>query len=83
MDEVMALDLARQFREHINYTGDTAQFDQQVLALIKVVEDQAARVVEQTPTQLFLVSRPANILSIIAAEVRGATRLAHDNKIQP
>lgn len=71
MDEDMVRDLSRQFREHIHYRGDVEQFDQEVATLIKVVEDQCAMVVEKTPTQLFIVSKPESILGLIAASVRG------------
>jgi len=76
MDEAMARDLARQLRDHlrakdvIQLTSEE-QFDVEVLALIKVVEDQCAKVVLQTPTQLFLVSKPESLLGLIAASVRG------------
>ena len=70
MDEDIALDLARQFREHINYTGDAEQFDQEVIDLIKHVEDQCAKVVEQTPPHLALVLSPEHLLDFIAAAVR-------------
>ena len=63
--------LAQQFREHIQYAGDAAQFDQEVSDLIRVVEDHCAWVVEQTPVQLFMVTAPRGLLGIIAAEIRG------------
>ncbi len=76
MDEAMARDLARQLREHLKakdaiQVSNIEQFDLEVLALIKVVENQCAIVVEKTPTQLFLISTPGSLLGLIAASVRG------------
>lgn len=71
MDEDMARDLARQFREHLHYQGDAEQFDQEVMALIKHVERHCAQVVKMTPTQLFLTSSPETLLGLIAAAVQG------------
>lgn len=76
MDEDMARDLARQLREHLRakdviLVSNEEQFDLEVLELIKVVEDQCAKVVEKTPTQLFIISKPESLLGIIAASVRG------------
>lgn len=71
MDEAMALDLAYQIREHIGYTGNSERFDQEILALIRAVEDQCALVVEQTPPHLFyLGAQPKAILSLIASAIR-------------
>ena len=71
MDEDVMRDLARQFREHINYQGDAEQFDVRIIDLIRFVENECAKVVEQTPLQLFITSQPAGIIKLIATAVRG------------
>lgn len=76
MDKDMARDLARQLREHLKaqdviQVSDEESFDLEVLALIKAVEDQCAKVVENTPAQLFLIATPQSLLGLIAASVRG------------
>lgn len=72
MDEDVIRDLARQMREHLGYTGDSEQFDQDMIAIVRIAEKQCALVVEQTPLQLFALSSPQVLLRLIAAEVRNA-----------
>jgi hypothetical protein len=38
MDEDVARDLARQFREQIGYTGDVERFDLRFLEMVKVIK---------------------------------------------
>lgn len=71
MDENAILDLARQFRERIGYTGDTEQFDQSFIEIVHVVENQCALIVEQTPLELFIVFQPEKLIRLIASLVRG------------
>lgn len=63
MDEIDALECARQLREHLNYTGDGDTFDQAVKSLVLFV------VVEHKPDDLFLLTQKP--LPLIAAAVRG------------
>lgn len=71
MDEDTARDLARQLREHLGYTGLCDTFDEEVVSLIRCVEDSCAKVVEETPLPLLAVASPTATLQLIAAAVRG------------